>query len=240
MVKIISLQDYIVFYKLAKKRKRSNDDYIQFEYFQAGIVINSLKKKGVQFNGKKVLDIGCGRGGYSLKLFHEGADVVSLDIISEYFQHHQKSQFILGNAVLLPFKSESFDFVFCSSLIEHVKTPNILIKEIKRVMKKGGNCYLSFPPFWSLAGAHQFKPFHYLGEKIAIKLSRKLYGVKSYSYNDKYGKLYKRKISQIKKYILDNNLKIRHVSTRMSSINFARIPVLNELLTWHVEFLLEK
>ena len=133
---MISLQDYIVFYKLAKKRKRSNDDYIEFEYFQAGIVIRSLKKKGVQFNGKKVLDIGCGRGGYSLKLFHEGADVVSLDIISEYFQHHQKSQFILGNAVLLPFKSESFDFVFCSSLIEHVKTPNILIKEIKRVMKK--------------------------------------------------------------------------------------------------------
>ena len=142
--------------------------------------------------------------------------------------------------MLLPFKSESFDFVFCSSLIEHMKIPKILVKEIKRVLKKGGNCYLSFPPFWSPVGAHQFKPFHYLGEKMAINLSRKLYGVRSHSYDDKYGKLYKRKISQVKKYILDNNLKIKSISTRMSPINFARIPFLNELLTWHVEFLIEK
>ena len=136
VVKIASLQDYSTFYKLAKKRKRSNEDYIKFEYFQAGMVIKSLKRKGIKFNGKKVLDIGCGRGGYTLKLFNEGANVISLDITSEYFKHNKKSQFIQGNATLLPFKSESFDFVFCSSLIEHMKIPKILVKEIKRVLKK--------------------------------------------------------------------------------------------------------
>jgi len=140
----------------------------------------------------------------------------------------------------MPFKAQSFDFVFCSSLIEHIKNPDYLIKEIKRILKDRGLCYLSFPPFWSPVGAHQFKPFHYLGEKIAVRLSRKLYGTRSLRYDDYYGKLHKRKISEIKKCISDNKLKIKRISTRMSPINFAKIHLLNEFLTWNVEFLIER
>ena len=140
----------------------------------------------------------------------------------------------------MPFKSNSFDFVFCSSLIEHIKNPDLLLREIKRVLKKNGLCYLSFPPFWSPVGAHQFKPFHYLGEKIAVRLSRKFYGTRSFRYDDVYGKLYKVKINQIKKIILKEKLKIKFISTRMSLINFAKMPILKDFLTWNAEFLVEK
>lgn len=235
-----TFKDYLTFYKLAKSRRKSNSNYIKFENFQAVIVVKSLKNKGIHFNGKSVLDIGGGRGGYSLEFFNRGANVTSLDITKENFQDIQGVKFILADAMNLPFKTESFDFVFCSSLIEHVKNPGILVKEIKRVLKKTGYCYLSFPPFWSPVGAHQFKPFHYLGEKIAIKLSRKLYGVRSYRYNDKYGKLYKRTIKEVKKLILENELKIRSISTRMLPISFAKVPFFNDFITWHVEFLMQK
>jgi len=236
-----NFQDYINFYKLAKNRTKSNKDYLKFENFQAGIVLKYIKSKGIRFKGKKVLDLGSGRGGYSLRFFEEGAEVTSLDISTEYFQNIKGINFVLANATKIPFKHKSFDFVFCSSLIEHLKEPQLLIKEIRRVLKTRGLCYLSFPPFWSPVGSHQFKPFHYLGEKTAIKLARKFYRVRSHSsYHDEHGKLYIMKISKAKKMIKDNGLKIKSISTRHFPINFAKIPFFNEFLTWHVEFLLKK
>lgn len=240
---MVSFQDYVDFYKLAKNRAKSNEEYIKFETFQSRIVIKSFRKKGISFKGKKILDLGSGRGGYSYKLLGEGAHLTALDITMDYFQNIRGVGFVLGDAVKMPFKNNSFDFVFCSSLIEHIKNPDSLIKEIERVLIDGGICYLSFPPFWSPVGAHQFKPFHYLGEKTAIMLSRKFYHVRGYNrYDDPHVKLklYKRTIRQVKKLIKNNKLKIKSISTRMSPINFAAIPFLNELLTWHVEFIIEK
>lgn len=237
---MIKLKDYISFYKLAKERLKSPRDYVKFENFQANLIIKYLKNKEISLKNKIVLDLGCGRGGYSLKFHEEGAKVIALDITKEYFQNISGINFLIGDATRMPFKPKSFDFIFCSSLIEHIKHPEALISEIKRALKKGGVCYLSFPPFWSPVGAHQFKPFHYLGEKMAIKLARKLYHVRSFRYDDVYGKLHIRKIEEVKRLIKDNKLKIKSVSTRMSPINFARIPLLNEFLTWNAEFLLEK
>lgn len=234
------LKDYVTFYKLAKNRGKSDSDYLRFENFQARIVIGALKNKGINFSGKSVLDIGGGRGGYSLEFFNDGANAVMLDMTEERFQNIKHVRFVLGDALRLPFKPESFDFVFCSSLIEHVKNPQLLIEEIKRVLKKNGICYLSFPPFWSPVGAHQFKPFHYLGEKAAVRLAGKFYNVRSHRYDDEYGKLHKRTIGEVRKYILNSKLKIKSVSTRMSPVNFAKIPLLKEFLTWHAEFLIQK
>ena len=234
-------KDYTNFYRLAKGRGKSNSDYIKFENFQAHLVLRNLKSKGVTFNGKSVLDIGCGRGGYSLEFLKEGADVTSLDITRENFQNIHGAKFVMADASKLPFKSMSFDIVFCSSIIEHLKEPKKLLVEIKRVLRKDGICYLSFPPFWSPVGAHQFKPFHYFGEKMAIRLARKFYKVKSYSsYNDEYGKLYIMTISKARRLIRDSGLRIISISTRHFPINVAKAPLLNEFLTWHVEFLLQR
>ena len=234
-------KDFTNFYRLAKGRGKSNSDYVKFENFQAHLVLRKLKSKGVTFYGKFVLDIGCGRGGYSLEFFKESADVTSLDITRENFQNIHGAKFVMADASKLPFKSMSFDMVFCSSIIEHLKEPKKLLVEIKRVLKKDGICYLSFPPFWSPVGAHQFKPFHYFGEKMAIRLARKFYKVKSYSsYNDEYGKLYIMTISKARRLIRDSGLRIISISTRHFPVNFAKVPLLNEFLTWHVEFLLQR
>src|SRR3989338_3531621 len=237
---MVNFSDYLAFYKAARKRARSNQDYVEFEKFQAKIVSDFLNKKRIMLKGKKALDIGCGRGGYTRMLLEAGAKVTALDITKDYFMPHKGIKFVRGDALSMPFKDNGFDFVFCSSLIEHVADPNKLVNEIKRVMKPHGICYLSFPPFWSPVGSHQFKPFHYLGEWAAVRISRVLYGTKSQKYDDEYGKLKKRTIIQVKRIIRRNGLRIRSISTRMSPVNFAKIPLLNEFLTWHAEFILEK
>lgn len=236
----MKIKESIQFYRLAKKRAFSQKDYLNFESFQANLVMKSLKKNGISVRGKKVLDLGAGRGGYSLIMSKSGADVYSVDRNKKNYQNIKGAHFIHADATRLPFKDDCFEFIFCSSLIEHIEKPDLLISEIKRVLKKNGICYLSFPPFWSPVGAHQFKPFHYLGEKAAVKFSRIFYNVRSQRYNDVHGNLYKRTIKQVKKLILHNGLKIKKISTRFSPINFAKIPIFNDILTWHVEFLIQK
>lgn len=50
--------------------------------------------------------------------------------------------FIDGNLPNTPFKDKAFDFSFCSHLLEHVDNPDLAIKEIMRISKKG---YIEVP-----------------------------------------------------------------------------------------------
>lgn len=156
--------------------------------------------------------------------------------IPENFHIGENIYPIKGEASNLPFKSNSIDFIFCSSLIEHILDQNKLISELCRVLKNDQFCYLSFPPFWSPVGGHQFKPFHLLGEKNAVILSKLIRHVEA----DNFGTLYPTTIHHIKELVKETNFRIVGVSNRFSPINIAKIPFLNELLTWHVEFLLRK
>lgn len=89
---------------------------------------------------KIVLDMGCGSGRYSIALKRMGAkEVVGIDK-SETKQFKYKGvKYIIGNVLNLPFEDNYFDFVFCNGVLHH--STDILkgIKEIYRVLKKGGN-----------------------------------------------------------------------------------------------------
>mgnify|MGYP002348298890 CR=1 FL=1 len=49
------------------------------------------------------------------------------------------------DAANLPFADETFDFVYCSHLLEHVEDPARVIAEILRVTKRDGGGYLEVP-----------------------------------------------------------------------------------------------
>jgi len=232
-------RETLKFFRLIKNRKNSERDYIAFQEFQAGKVLENISKH-YTLKGKTMLDLGCGRGGYTKIFKKAGAKVISLDLeipqVKKIFP-----AFVNGDAIKLPFKDNSFDFIFSSSLIEHLPKPYLLVKEARRVLKKNGIFFLSFPPFYTPVGGHQFKPFNmFLPEKAAAFAARKLYGIRSYKYNDSYGKLYIITIRKAKKLIADAGLKIIRTKTRFSWINFSKIPLLNEVMTWHVEFYLKK
>lgn len=254
----MKLSEYIRFYKLARERLASEKDYFKFQQYQGSLLMEFLKKRGVSFRGARVLDLGCGIGGYSLALLAEGGRVVSLDLtIPRVAGRELDGRFVVADATTIPFAEGSFDFVLCSSLIEHVAGPPQLLAEIYRVLAVGGICYLSFPPFYSPAGGHQFSPFHLFGEKMAMNLSR-FFGVEvrdwvaeSYdipslslfsSYATAYGGwgLHPLKIADVERMLCPVGFEIESVTTRFSPVNFARIPVLKEFLTWHVQFLVRK
>jgi SAM-dependent methyltransferase len=144
-----------------------------------------------------------------------------------------------------PFESNTFDLIYCSSLIEHVANPDNLLSESWRVLKPGGNLYLSFPPFFSLAlvGGHQFKPFHFLGERMAVRLTNLVHGSNYRNYGSAYGNfgLYPLTIDRVKNRLLAQRFLILDIFARMIPINTARLPGrLKDLLTWHVCYLTQK
>lgn len=49
--------------------------------------------------------------------------------------------FVQGDAHHLPFDEESFDTVYCRYLLEHVREPVIVLKEIGRVLVPGGRAF---------------------------------------------------------------------------------------------------
>ena len=56
---------------------------------------------------------------------------------------------VQSDALQLPFKSEAFDSIIATAVIEHVPDANIFIKESHRTLKKGGIISITTPhPFW--------------------------------------------------------------------------------------------
>jgi len=234
----MNFAEWMKLYKVAQARFRSNADYANFQAFQAEMILKELAKRGIYLENKQILDLGCGHGGYSFALAQKSNRVIALDrYIVQKNSPLGNIGWLRGDALMTPFRDNQFEFIMCASLIEHVREPIGLLKEIRRVLSPSGLCYLSFPPFYSPVGGHQFKPWHLLGEKLAIRLSGH-----ADAYESAFGQwgLYRRTIRGVKRHIRDSGLKIQSTSTRYFPINFAALPFVGEFLTWHVQFILTK
>jgi len=90
---------------------------------------------------KKILDWGCGSGIYIKKLKKKCKEIKGFDISPEMVRIAKKLnpeiEMKIGSGIKIPFK-EKFDIVFASLSIHYLKDLNPVLKEIKRVLKKGG------------------------------------------------------------------------------------------------------
>jgi methionine biosynthesis protein MetW len=91
-------------------------------------------------HGHKVLDLGC-RSGALTKHFLDGNEVVGVDVDQVALAKAEQ----LGIDVIvadvedrLPLESESFDAVVAGELLEHVRVPQALVAEARRVLRPGG------------------------------------------------------------------------------------------------------
>ncbi|WP_113154400.1 class I SAM-dependent methyltransferase [Nitratireductor sp. OM-1] len=91
----------------------------------------------------KVLDLGCGIGATRSifqRLFPE-AQWVGVDISSSpevNARQDEGSEFVTYDGVSLPFPDESFDLVFSNQVLEHVRYPEKVLSEVRRVLEGGG------------------------------------------------------------------------------------------------------
>jgi 2-polyprenyl-6-hydroxyphenyl methylase/3-demethylubiquinone-9 3-methyltransferase len=97
--------------------------------------------------GVKILDIGCGGGFLTNYLATKGVEVTGIDQsvsslrVAEDNDKTNTVKYLPANAYQLPFGDESFDFVFAMDFLEHVESPEKVISEASRVLKKKGSFF---------------------------------------------------------------------------------------------------
>jgi phosphoethanolamine N-methyltransferase len=109
---------------------------------------------GIDTEGKRILDIGCGIGGPAFEMVRtHGADVVGIDLEAPLVERAMRSaaeldlndrcEFQVVSAGPLPFADESFDVVVSSGAFTQTPDKAEILAEAHRVLKPGGHlsCY---------------------------------------------------------------------------------------------------
>ncbi len=117
---------------------------------------------------QRVLDVGCGAGQTLVAAY---ADRVSfgLDIDRDALRLGKswtdRVRFVCGTAEALPWSNDQFDMVIARVSLAYTNI-NASLKEIHRVLRKGGQLWMTLHPFsvpWSQAMASNYKGWIFFG-----------------------------------------------------------------------------
>ncbi|MEJ7810662.1 MAG: class I SAM-dependent methyltransferase [Gemmatimonadaceae bacterium] len=122
---------------------------------------------GRDLAGKRVLEIGCGRGGFACWLAGHAerpAEVVAADfsatavhLAKEFAARHHVAgvRWEVGDIQAIDHPDASFDTVISCETIEHVPDPRRAIRELARVLKPGGRLFLTTPNYLGIYGLYR-------------------------------------------------------------------------------------
>lgn len=144
-----------------------------------------LKKKIEEIpNGNKILDAGAGElqyKKYCTHLNYTSQDFCQYDGTGDdkglQMEKFDTSKIdIVGDITNIDVADDSFDAVMCIEVLEHVPNPIMAIKELTRVLKKGGKLIITAPfcslthfsPYHFATGFNKYFYLHHLNEKFEI------------------------------------------------------------------------
>ena len=110
----------------------------------------------IENSGKDILDIGCATGEYCQKLNLKGHKCVGIDNNQKYIKKARERgvEAYVMDASSLEFPDNSFDTILIFEVLEHVKNPDGILKEAKRVAKK--NILITVPNCTELSTLGKF------------------------------------------------------------------------------------
>jgi SAM-dependent methyltransferase len=99
-----------------------------------------------QFDGKALLEVGCGMGTDLLQFARGGARCTGVDLTPRSIElsklhfalYDQRAEFLLADGERLPFVDESFDVVYSNGVLHHTPDTGGAVREIHRVLRPGG------------------------------------------------------------------------------------------------------
>lgn len=101
--------------------------------------------------GRNVLDIACGTGYGTQYIAKSASKVFGVDISADAVKYAQNNypasnlEYKVGSGTSIPLEDSSVDVVVSMETIEHIMQQDEFLAEVKRVLVKGGNFFVSTP-----------------------------------------------------------------------------------------------
>jgi SAM-dependent methyltransferase len=124
------------------------EEYEAKRFSRGGRLIDEREKRAVlealgPVEDKRVLEIACGTGRFTVMLAAAGADVVGLDISGAMLQQSREKarragvdlELMRGDAARLPFPDDQFDSVLAMRFFHLADTPASFLAEMRRVAR---------------------------------------------------------------------------------------------------------
>jgi len=164
------------------------DDYFQnYELDEKGRAASYMLERALELNGGqpgRLLDVGSGRGELLRAAREAGWTAVGLDpspAFARYAARYSGAEVRECAIEKCGFEAGSFDVVIFGAVLEHVYNPDETVREIARVLRRGGALYVDVPNErglyfrvgnlyqrlrgrdWAVNLAPTFDPFHLFG-----------------------------------------------------------------------------
>ena len=126
------------------------EEYDDKRFSEGGAFIDRREKEAVlsalgPVEDKRILEVACGTGRFTVMMAQQGADIIGLDISPAMLtQGRQKAkqvgvddhvEFMRGDAARLPFPDDHFDAVFAMRFFHLADRPVTFLRELRRVSK---------------------------------------------------------------------------------------------------------
>ncbi len=121
-------------------------------YFRESLIIAYLD---ASIREGEILDVGLGSGSLSFRLVARGFKVKGIDLSAGFVKYVNQKIKEMGierqlavrkdDATRLNFENNSFDGIVCGEVLEHIENDFLAIREMNRVLKKGGICVMTVP-----------------------------------------------------------------------------------------------
>lgn len=124
----------------------------QTEHTRSRFILPNMIRFMGDVRGLKILDLGCGEGGYSRELTKRGAQLVSVDCSERAIEHAvtlaEKENLAIAHYIrnsndLFDIDAEQFDIVLCSMMLMDCEDFEGTLREVVRVLKPGGRLFAS-------------------------------------------------------------------------------------------------
>jgi SAM-dependent methyltransferase len=131
--------------------------------------------------GRRVLDLGCGKGRFSRPLAERGAMVIGLDLSAAMLLGAADIDRVRASARMLPFGPASFDGVMAVEVFEHLEPRSLdqVCCEVRRVLRPGGTLVIVDKNVHSWNAKRPWLP------NVAVKWIDERRGLWMYSHRDK-------------------------------------------------------
>ena len=134
--------------------------YWSYQFMLAKFYIcPALEKWGFNFQGARILDVGCGNAGIPYAMMLRGAQCTGLDIsdMKKLDTGNLPFRFVLGdmcNRETLAQLGQNYDLAIVRDVVEHIAEKRDFLRNISTTLAPKGKIYITFPPYHSPFGGH--------------------------------------------------------------------------------------